>query len=492
LLIGAILVAILTVPGAEPAQAAKNVILMIADGSGYNTWRATDMYQGKLGKQIYDQPGWHRFSAATYPLNFLPKPTGNATQTPLLVYDPVKAWDAAVLDGKPGNFAGYFYLQNTATDSAAAATAMATGRKTYNNAINWSNEGQPLRGQTIAEIAKTHGKSVGVVTSVPWSHATPAGLGGAHNESRNHYAQIANEMLDAHWLDVILGAGNPDFDDDGQPLSEKKKRDFHYVGGPETWAALKSGRRDWTLIEKKADFEKLATGPTPPKLLGTAQVGSTLQEKRGCGRVTLPYDKVTTEPSPQEQARLPFTVTLNRNVPSLAVMTTAALNCLDDNPRGFYLMIEGGAIDWANHAHEPDRMIEEQIDFLVALEAVAAWIDTHGGWENTLLILTADHETGLLWGPESRQIAFQPLQDRGPGKMPGMQYNSHGHSNSLVPLFVRGPGSRRFAKIAHDRDPAAHAHRDPAAAANWNTSDQYLNNIDIFAVMRAEVTETKD
>ncbi|MEN6556796.1 MAG: alkaline phosphatase, partial [Thermoguttaceae bacterium] len=182
------------------AWAAKNVILMIADGGGYNQWLAASLYQGRVGRQVYDQPGWVHWSACTYPLNLFFRPTGNRQQLPFLVYSPAKAWDATVQETS-GRFAGYVYLTTTYTDSAAAATALATGRKTYNHAINWSNEGHPFLGQTIAEIAKARGKSVGVITSVPWSHATPAGLGGAHNISRNHYSEIAREMLGATWLD---------------------------------------------------------------------------------------------------------------------------------------------------------------------------------------------------------------------------------------------------------------------------------------------------
>ncbi len=294
------------------AWAAKNVILMIADGSGNNTWLATSMYQGKVGRQVYDQPGWLRLCCSTYPLNLSHKPTGNRIQDQSLVYDPVKAWDtnrkiatakdlalknatlkeAAPKDAKPAgamskDFAAYLYLTTTPTDSAAAATALATGRKTYNNAINWSNDDRPMRAETIAEIAKSQGKSVGVITTVEWSDATPAGLGGAHNRNRSHHAEIANEMLDAGTLDVIMGAGNPDFDNDGRPLRAEKQRDYQWVGGPETWKALKSGQRPWKLIESKADFEALLSGPTPPKVVGTAQAGTTTQEQRGRGRVNV-------------------------------------------------------------------------------------------------------------------------------------------------------------------------------------------------------------
>ena len=226
------------------AWAAKNVILMIADGGGYNTWLAASLYQGKLGKQVYDQPGWQRFACSTYPLNLSKKPTGNETQD--------RNVDLRSAEGvgrqrrssprRRSGFAGYAYLTTTPTDSAAAATAMATGRKTYNNAINWSNDNRPMRGLSIAEIAKAHGKSTGVITTVQWSDATPAGLGGAHNVNRNNHAQIANEMLGGGWLDVIMGGGNPDFDNNGRRLPADAKRDYQWVGGEDTWKALKQGK----------------------------------------------------------------------------------------------------------------------------------------------------------------------------------------------------------------------------------------------------------
>ncbi len=474
---------------------------MIADGSGNNTWLATTMYQGKVGRQVYDRSGWLRLCCSTYPLNLSHQPTGDLVQNQTLVYDPVKAWDAALksatlkdlvlknatLKNSKGNdvkpkaavfpdFAGYLYLTTTPTDSAAAATALASGQKTYNNAINWSNDDRPMQGQTIAEIAKSQGKSVGVITTVQWSDATPAGLGGAHNRNRSNHAEIANEMLAAGTLDVIMGAGNPDFDNDGRPLRAEKHRDYQWVGGEDTWKALKSGSRPWKLIESKADFETLLSGPTPPKVVATAQAGDTLQEKRGHGRVTW-------SPGHPQQPPQPFAAPLNRNVPSLAVMTKAAIHCLEPNTHGFYLMIEGGAVDWANHANEQDRMVEEQIDYLKAVEAVVAWVDAHSNWDDTLLILTADHETGLLWGPDSAKIAYQPLEDRGPGKLPAMKHNSHGHSNSLVPLYARGPGTERFAALLRGKD--LHA------ALQWHYGGQYVDNADIFAVMRAEVVKAK-
>jgi alkaline phosphatase len=437
------------------AWAAKNVIIMVADGSGHNSWLATSMYRGLVGKEVYDQRGWRRFACSTYPLALSQKPTGRGPDESL-VYDPQKAWDATPLDAGQWSFAGYDYLAATATDSAAAATALATGRKTYKGAINWSDDDRSMRGQSIAEIAKAHGKAAGVVTTVQWSDATPAALGGAHSVNRGNHAQIANEMLDSGCLTVIMGAGNPDYDDDGRPLKAKQNHNYEWVGGRRSWRSLKQGRRGWTLIESKAAFEALASGPTLPKVLGMAQVGKTLEEKQN-------HDQAMPIP----------------NVPTLATMAKGAINCLNKNPKGFFLLVEGGAVDWANHANEPERMIEEQMDFLHAVEAVVAWVEKNSSWNDTLLILTADHESGMLWGPESDEVAFDPIQDNGPDRLPGMKHNSNSHTNSLVPLYARGPGSQRFAELVRGTD--------PIAGVLWRFSGKYVDNTDVFKVMEAEV-----
>lgn len=449
----------------SPAWAAKNVILMIADGAGFNCWRAASMYEGKWdaakrqSTQLYDGPGWVQYACTTYPLNLSKRPTGKTEQDPALYYQEAKAWDTSTTGITSRSFAGYKYLLAGPTDSAASATALATGVKTYNNAINWSVTNQPLTGRTIPEIAKARGRAVGVITTVPWSHATPAGLGGAHNAQRDNYREIANEMLAASYLDVIMGAGNPDFDDSGRPA--KTKAD--YVGGPETWEQLKQGRHPgrWRLVQSKAEFDALvaAVPADTAKVLGVPQVYSTLQQARG------KYGKEDT----------PYSQPLSANVPGLATMTKAALGVLSRQPNGFYLMIEGGAVDWANHANQSARMIEEQIDFHQAVEAVVRWVEAHSNWNETLVICTADHETGLLWGKRSDTVPFDPIVDRGKGKLPDLRYNSLGHSSSLVPLVARGAGCEQFAGLVRGVD--------TAAAMHWGISGRYVDNTDVFKVM---------
>ena len=268
--------------GAETAAATvKNVILMVADGAGFHAWDATSMYQGRWdagagrSTQVYDGPGWVKYGCSTYPLNSSTAPTGSGVQDKNLVYDAAKAWDRE----KP-----YTWLSATYTDSAAAATALSTGTKTYNNAINWSDRKEPLQ-PTMSEAAKAAGKSAGVVTSVQWSHATPAGLSNAHNVDRDNYVEIANAMLAGEVMDVIMGGGNPDFDNNG--VAVKKAKEFKYVGGPETWKAIEAARatadgtyQGFRPVSTKAEFEALTSGPTLRRVVGTAQVATTLQQAR--------------------------------------------------------------------------------------------------------------------------------------------------------------------------------------------------------------------
>ena len=232
----------------------KNVIIMISDGCGFNQIDAAGLWaNGALDKEVYRQTGWTRLAMSTYSADG----TG---------YDPAKFWADAD------------YPKKDSTDSAAAATAMATGVKTYNGAIGVGLDKQPL--ENLCQAAKRLGKRAGVITSVPLSHATPAGFL-AHNSGRGSYAEIATEMVTVSAADVVMGAGHPDFDDNGQ---KRAKPDYQYVGGEKTWAQAKAGEAGadadgdgkadpFTLIEDRAQFEDLASGKIKlNRVLGVAQV----------------------------------------------------------------------------------------------------------------------------------------------------------------------------------------------------------------------------
>jgi len=465
-LLAVILFAWALVGGGRPACAAeaKHIILMIADGTGYNSLEAASYYQyGGQGQQAYERPGWVGYGCGTSALSRAGQPSGVEEQDGEIEYDTTKAWDKgdeAVVDRNndlrgAGAFKGYNFLKTTYTDSAAAASALATGVKTYNMAIGYANApektGTSLIRRTVAELGKMRGLSTGVVTSVPWSHATPAAIGGVHNLSRDHYFAIANEMLDSRHLDVIMGAGHPEYDNDGAPRQPGKKSDYDYVGGPESWERLVEGKHawGWALVQTKAEFEALMTGGTPAKVLGTAQVGSTLQQ----GRRTRDWDGDGYVEEKDKRVSPAYGDPLVGTVPTLATMTRGALNVLHRRGTGFFLMVEGGAVDWANHANQGGRMIEEAIEFTEAIRVVSAWVETYSNWEETLVMVTADHETGLLWGPRSDKIAFDAIVNNGVGKMPGMRFNTGSHTNSLVPLWARGVGAELFERRLVGYDP---------------------------------------
>jgi len=405
-----------------PPLGTKNVILMISDGCGYTHVEATSMYQyGAAGGQVYDG-----FPVKLAMSTFSAEGWG---------YDPVLAWR---------NFG---YVQHSATSSAAAATAISCGTKTLNAYIGFDVEARPL--QHAMAHAEALGKSTGVVTTVPFCHATPAGFV-AHNASRWNYEAIAQEMLLSSGTDVIMGTGHPFFDSDGQADDSPS---YQYVGGKDTWEGLAAGTAGmdadgdgapdrWTLVETREQFRALGSGNTPQRVCGVAQAGATLQQsRRGDGWAE------------------PYAAPLNGNVPTLAEMTYAALNVLDNDPDGFFLMVEGGAIDWASHANQAGRMIEEQIDFNHAVEAVVSWTENKSNWCETLLIVTSDHETGYLTGPGSNPD-WKPLVSRGKGAMPDLEWHTRDHTNQLVPFYAKGGPATEFEQRAVHRDRVRGAYLD--------------------------------
>ncbi len=402
----------------------RNIIIMISDGCGYNHVIASSLYA--FGRS----DGWAyqrfpvRLAMATFPHQ------GS--------YDPARAWTE------------FAYVKKGATDSAAAATAMACGVKTYNGAIGVGPDKQRVR--NILEKAEVRGLATGVVTSVPFSHATPAGFL-VHNEGRGNYDEIALSMLNSR-AEVIMGAGHPYYDDNAQ---RREKPKFAYIGEKE-WEKLSKGMmasdadgdgrpEPWTLIQTEQEFRALMSGPTPKRVIGIATVASTLQAGRK-----------------GEAKADAYVVPFNKGVPTLGEMTLAALNVLDEDPDGFCVMIEGGAIDWASHSNQAGRMIEEEIDFSRAVEAVMKWIERHSNWQETLLIVTGDHETGYLTGPGS-DPKWTPLVNNGKGKMPGLEWHSTSHTNSLIPLYAKGIGAERFWQYVIGRDPVRGRYVDNTSLA---------------------------
>ncbi len=444
---------------------AKNIILMISDGQGFGTVMAADYYNGSPA--AYE----------SFPVKYFV-----TTYSSLGSYDPEKAWQR--FDSPKSN----------PTDSAAAATAMATGVKAVPLTVGRQSVFEPLK--NIVEVSSEYGKATGLVTSVPISHATPAAMT-VHNIFRENYESLANEMIFHSELDVIMGGGHPHYDDNGELRSEPE---YKYVGGEETYldladinGAIARDGKNWVYIELLEDFEKLSNGLiNTDKLFGLPRIAKTLQQKRS-GEKQIAYNAF-------------FIPT----VPTLEMMTLGALNILEKDEDGFFVMIEGGAIDWANHDNTAGRMIEEQNDFNNTVASVVDWIedDTNGSnWDNTLLIVTADHETGYIWGSAEKE--FTLVGDNGAGHMPEMHYHSKNyagildplnadgigmdlfellfeghHSNLLVPLYAKGVGSNLFDLLIDGTDLF---YSELISVFDSEFDGTYVDNTDIFTVMNAVV-----
>jgi alkaline phosphatase len=230
------------------------------------------------------------------------------------------------------------------TDSAAAATTYATGFKTKNGAVGVDIHDQVL--ETALEVASKNNRSTGLVSTSRVVHATPAAFI-AHVPSRRQYNDIAdffydNQLNGAPQVDVILGGGTEYFK-----------------------------RKDRDLI---AEFEQSGY-----------QHLETLNDVK-----TTKHDKLLGLFAPQD---LPAMWEREATTPSLADMTQLALDTLNRDENGFFLMVEGSQIDWGGHTNDILYSLSEMEDFEAALTTVLAFIDNN---PDTLLIVTADHETGGL------------------------------------------------------------------------------------------------
>ncbi len=223
------------------------------------------------------------------------------------------------------------------TDSAASATALSSGIKTYNGAIGVNIQKQPV--QSVLSYAKSLGKKTGVVVTSQINHATPASYL-AHNESRQNYNEIADSYIDEGiQADVYLGGGWQYFiRDDRNLVNEFKQNGFQYVD----------------------DYAELASATTNKPLLG-------LFGKKG----------------------LPWALD-DTNKHRLSMMTKAATSHLA-NQNGYFMLVEASQIDWGGHANDIASAMAEMDDLAKTLEYLEQYVAEN---PDTLVIVTADHSTG--------------------------------------------------------------------------------------------------
>ncbi len=280
-----------------------------------------------------------------------------------------------------------FSADSSITGSAAAATAMATGRKVNNGVISVARPGDGRELPTVLEQAAAAGKATGLVTTTYISHATPAAFA-AHEASRANYNQIAQDYLRQTRPNVLFGGSL-------------------YVSESDAAAA------GYRVVKDAAQLQALDTDHV-----------DFVSGQFAAGNMTYESDR---SPATME--------------PHLSEMTAAALDILDNDPQGFFLMVEGGRIDHAAHAHNLERTVAETLEFSRAVQTAADWI-RRSALLDTLILVTADHETGGL----------EVLADMGIGRYPDVAWTSAGHTGANVPLYAWGSGSQWVTGVMDNTD----------------------------------------
>jgi alkaline phosphatase len=337
-----------------------------------------------------------------------------------------------------------------ATDSASSATALATGHKTEKGNIAWAAGDQPLgRLYTLAELARwQRGAAIGVVSTVPFSHATPASFV-SHNTNRSNYGAIADEIIFRTRPDVVIGGGHPDW-----------VESFRYITA-EAYEELQSGFF-WHFVERQA-------GTAGGEALLRAATDAVDQRRPLFGLFGVSNFE---SPVPHHGPGRPEVTAGSMENPSLAQATQAALTVLSEDPDGFFVMIEQGDIDWANHANDYRRMVGTTLDLHDAVRAAVEFVNRDSDavdWTNTLLIVTADHANSYMRLDSENQLGRGELPE---DLSPYVHYSTDGHTNELVSLYATGAGLEEGESDLFSQ-----------FEGQWYENERIIDNTHIFAAM---------
>ncbi len=367
----------------------KNIIFMIVDGMGFSYIEAARIYNGGKPFSFEDFPCQTRVTTCS---------AAGATRE------------------------GHCLADTTdVTDSAAAATAMATGYKVNNGAISRGDH-QDLK--TILESLKDQGKSTGIVATKLFTDATPAAFV-SHAKGRDFTDKILNDIFLSSKPNVILAADNPKH----RKAAESKGSNYHRVHSALDLKNLAAdlSRRPCSSANCPYVYGGFGQHEMIPGLYG---------RKSGF---------------PLEIAGMNFFK--EHNLPHLAEMTDAALRILSQNTKGFFLMVESSLPDMIGHFHaDIDKksssilaVIHEILEVERTVKVIKSFIDQN---PDTLLVLTADHETGGLMIDEKNTPCLGEQKclpsAKWTAKTSMMKLGAATHTNVMVPLFAVGRGAKRF------------------------------------------------
>ena len=362
-------------------------------------------------------------------------------------------WDFNYYENR-GDTIGAFdeeYIKNLYPDSAGTATGLYTGVKTYVGAISVDIYEEAV--EIVSERALEDGKSVGVVSSVPFNHATPAAAV-AHVNQRNKYNEDSFDQSEGN----ENGDSSDEVDEFGHPIDDTDNIFYdivnevqptvilgggHYLTGEGTEEEpneryvtqeevenLRNGEYDYTFVERGPDASNVlaetASEIDPDEgerlfgIYGARGQGGNLPWRTANDDYSRAGTDVfineDTELVEFDELTLPDGETseefIDREIdenPTLSELTAASLDVLEDDEEGFWLMVEGGDIDWAAHANDMDAMLGTLKDFDESVKEIQDWIENNGGWEENLLIVTADHDHYLTLNNDFPELLADEL-----------------------------------------------------------------------------------
>jgi alkaline phosphatase len=281
-------------------------------------------------------------------------------------------------------FSKTYSASNYITDSGAGGTALSSGHKTYNGAIGVDPDTIPVK--SILEYAEEYGLATGLVSTSSITHATPASFI-AHQAWRDNYEGIALDFLKTD-IDVFIGGGIRNFTkraDKADLVSQLRQKGYLVSYSMDTIRNVKSGKLAGLTAQEH----------NPPVLNGRGDM--------------------------------------------LPASTQTAINILSNNRKGFFLMVEGSMIDWGGHANNTQYVATEVVDFDQAIANALAFAKKDG---HTLVIVTADHETGgmsLTGGDYVNGVTEA-------------KFNTTDHTGVMVPVYAFGPGAALFEGIQENTD----------------------------------------